>query len=71
MTKIEESAFAGCKDLHAVYYTGTEAAWADISIGKDNEALAEATLYYYSDEPIYDGTHWRYVDGAPTVWKEN
>jgi hypothetical protein len=25
-------------------------------------------FYWYSEEANYDGSHWRYVDGVPTVW---
>ena len=25
-------------------------------------------VYWYSETPNYDGNHWRYVTGAPTIW---
>lgn len=25
-------------------------------------------VYWYSDEPNMDGSHWRYVDGVPVIW---
>lgn len=30
----------------------------------------EQTIRWYSETPIYDGHHWHYVAGVPTVWVE-
>ncbi|MGI6392012.1 MAG: leucine-rich repeat domain-containing protein [Candidatus Izemoplasmatales bacterium] len=29
---------------------------------------ANCPVYWYSETPNYDGSHWRYVEGIPTVW---
>ena len=42
---IEENAFQYCAELRHVYYGGTEAGWAKISIGKGNETLLAAQLH--------------------------
>lgn len=66
---IKKDAFKNCEDLTAVYYQGSEAEWALISIGRNNDSLLAATRYYYSEaEPTVEGNFWHYVDGVPTVW---
>lgn len=30
---------------------------------------SDLPVYWYSETPNYDGNHWRYVDGAPTIWE--
>ncbi len=39
-------AFDGCTSLTDVYYTGTRAQWASISIETSNESLTNATIHY-------------------------
>ena len=46
VTSIGEGAFGGCKSITDVYYTGTEAEWANISIGYNNYYLTNATIHY-------------------------
>ena len=45
VTTIDAYAFAGCDALKNVYYTGTAAQWAAISIGANNAPLTGAALY--------------------------
>ncbi|MCL2765866.1 MAG: leucine-rich repeat protein [Treponema sp.] len=70
VTSIGESAFAYCDNLSTVFYGGSDnTAWSAISIGAENESLSSATLYYYSEgHPGTNNTHWRWVDGEPTIW---
>ena len=71
VTSIGSSAFDNCRSLTDVYYTGTAAEWAAISIGLNNTPLTNATRYYYSEtQPTTEGNFWRYVDGVPTPWPE-
>ena len=47
VTSIGDAAFSGCTGLKDVYYTGTEAEWAKISIGSyNNSYLKKATKHY-------------------------
>ena len=46
VTVILDGAFFGCDALTNVYYIGTEADWAAISIAIGNEKLTEATINY-------------------------
>jgi len=45
VTEIGDRAFYGCWDLRNVYYAGSAAQWAKISIGSSNENLLNATLH--------------------------
>jgi hypothetical protein len=72
VTSIGSYAFVGCSTLKDVYYTGSEAEWAEISIDNSysgNSYLINATRYYYSETtPTTEGNFWHYVDGVPTPW---
>ena len=69
VTSIGEGAFSHCVSLTSVYYKGTAEEWAGISIGYSNNALTDATRYYYSEsQPTEAGNWWHYVDGEPTAW---
>ena len=46
VTYIGFEAFLNCNSLTDVYYTGTEAEWAKISIGSYNSYLTNATIHY-------------------------
>ena len=46
VTRIGDYAFEGCTGITDVYYTGTAAEWANISIGYDNYYLENATIHY-------------------------
>lgn len=49
VTIIGEYAFVLCSNLKTVYYSGTAADWAKISIGSHNTDLTNATRYYYRE----------------------
>ena len=80
VTSIGNSAFYNCSGLTSVYYKGTAADWAKISIDSYNNGnLTNATRYYYSEaEPptnsdgtAYDGNYWHYDEsGKVVVWKK-
>ena len=50
---IGASAFFGCNSLESVTYNGTEADWAKINIGSDNECLKEAKFNFIA--PVIPG----------------
>lgn len=66
VTTIEGFAFWGCKSL-LIFAEATEkpTGW-EIEWNPNNRPV-----YWYSETPNYDGTHWRYVDEVPAIWKEN
>ena len=51
ITKIGDDAFNGCKGLKDVYYSGSKADWAKISIANGNEYLTKATIHYAIETP--------------------
>jgi len=69
VTSIDSWAFSGCWNLTTVFYSGANiSAWNEIVINENNY-LTNATLYYYSaTNPGTANTHWRYVDGIPSIW---
>lgn len=54
VTDIGLCAFKDCNSLTDVYYSGSESQWKQISVGRDNEPLTNATIHYNSTGP--DGT---------------
>ncbi len=46
VTSIGDNAFYYCYSLTEVYYTGSEAEWAEISIGLYNDPFKNATIHY-------------------------
>ncbi len=46
VTSVGYMAFRECFSLTDVYFTGTEAEWAAISIGDENNPLTQATIHY-------------------------
>ena len=77
VTTICNAAFYYCNSLSTVYYGGTAAEWADISIDSTgNDKLTSATVYYYSetepalneDETAYDGNYWHFAEGEIVIW---
>ncbi len=73
VTFIADGTFVACNALTTVYYEGTEAQKNDIYItSMNNAAVTNATWYYYSEtKPSENVTScWHYVDGVPTVWRE-
>ena len=51
VTYIDAHTFSDCSSLTDVYYAGSEADWAAISISYDNAELASATIHYNSVGP--------------------
>ena len=70
VTSIGSSAFYYCDILTRVFYGGADStAWDGIYIDSWNDNLIDATRYYYSaTHPGTVNTHWRFVNGVPTVW---
>ena len=68
--KVGDFAFFECSSLTTVFFIGLDSsAWSEIVIGSFNTLLTNATRYYYSEEhPGFTTSHWRYVDGIPSVW---
>ena len=46
VTKIGDSAFHGCGGMENVYFTGSEEAWNNISIGSDNWGIEKSTIHF-------------------------
>ena len=59
--------------LSIIYYEGSENEWNEISISYHyNAPLSSAIKYFYSEaEPTEDGNYWHYIDGVPTVWRND
>ena len=51
VTSIGEEAFKDCESLSDVYYGGSLAQWAAVSMGSGNEPLTSATLHCGADAP--------------------
>ncbi|MCL2244379.1 MAG: leucine-rich repeat domain-containing protein [Treponema sp.] len=70
VTSISYGAFYNCNILTRVFYGGADSTvWSGITIHGYSSQLTYATRYYYCDtHPGTANTHWRWVDGAPTVW---
>ena len=49
--EISDRAFYNCTGLTDVYYSGTEAEWAAVTIGENNSSLADATIHFGSTMP--------------------
>lgn len=62
ITTISDYAFNGCSALVKVYFMGTSAQWAAMTISETgNTMLTNATVYYYSAEaPQTAGNYWYY-----------
>jgi len=70
ITNIGNFAFSDCSSLTTVYFGGSSSTeWSAITMGSNNTQLTNVTRYYYSStfQGTHD-THWRFVDGYPTVW---
>ena len=69
--QINSEAFKNCTSLEVVYFLGEALKWEGIYIGAENEALTNATIYYYSEtQPTKEGTYWHYADDGitPVIW---
>ena len=75
VTDIGDYAFNNCGNLQRVFYGGNAAKWQEIAVGGNNEALTNATVYYYSEsnpfaDGVTDGNFWHYVNGEISVWEK-
>ena len=62
VNSIGEGAFRYCQALNTVYYKGESPSnWTTITIGRYNEYLNNASIYYYSSVIKY-GNYWYYDD---------
>ncbi len=66
VTIIATEAFINCSSLTAIYMEHT----SNTGLTLFDNWNGDATVYYYSEEPNYDGAHWRYVNGVPIIWLE-
>jgi len=75
MKHIEAHAFNECNKLSNIFYMGTASEWDGINIGPQNGRLnhsdpeRKAKVYYHSETSTGSGTHWRLVNGVPTIWE--
>lgn len=63
--------FDGCSSLYRIYYTGSPDEWESRYVQEGNDAIENATVYYYSDDqPEEDGyTYWHYDRyGDVRIW---
>ena len=67
---IAHSAFNDCDALKTIFYKGTPEQFDAIEIDNENEAIAEAKVYFYSEEqPTEEGDFWHYdKNGNPVIW---
>ncbi len=63
VTEIAPGAFDGC-DLDKIYYEGTKAQWAEITMDSDDRKDLTDICYYYSSTAT-SGDYWCYVEGEP------
>ena len=70
LTEIGKNMFDLCAKLTTIYYGGTAAEWAQISVSSGNYILESATRYDYSaEEPTTEGNYWHYdANGEITIW---
>ncbi len=70
VTTIGNCAFDSCQSLTSVYYGGTAEDWMNIAIDYNNDKLASAKRYYYSENaPTTAGNWWHYNEqGEVVVW---
>jgi hypothetical protein len=60
------TAFSNVNSIKHIYHLGQSA----ITVPYFGNNLILSSLYFYSETPIYDGVHWRFVEGVPTIWVE-
>ena len=67
VTSIGDSAFDLCTKLKTVYYYGTQADWQAMLIGKKNDGIINASMYYFSGVCGDDMTWSVTSDGVLTL----
>ncbi|MBE6703331.1 MAG: leucine-rich repeat domain-containing protein [Ruminococcaceae bacterium] len=69
VTDIGAYAFIGCTGITDVFFGGTAEEWGTVTIGVGNDAIANATVYYYAaSKPTDEGNYWYYKNGVATKW---
>ena len=66
VTYIGEWAFDYCSNLTDVYYDGTQAQWALVSVGEGNECLQNATMHF-AQEPEKPDYTYTVENGKTTI----
>ncbi len=61
---VEEGAFLRCESLNAVEYDDSEDVWAEVSIGDDNEPIANAAVSFHSGMSVGG---WLAIFAGPSV----
>ncbi len=75
VTKISELAFYDCKRLTNVYFGGSQQQWNNISVGRDNEPLINATKYFNGTSAegwVQENGNWVFYENGIKVtdtWK--
>lgn len=61
--------FFRCPELSSVFYYGDN--WDNIAMFDGRAVFTSSPkIYYYSETaPTTPDTHWRYIDGVPTIWE--
>ena len=68
LERIYDHVFYGCDSLQDVYYIGTESEWNDISIGKDNDPLLNATIHFLPETETHTLVK---TDAVPATCEED
>ena len=70
LVAIENGAFDGCTSLKTVFFAGNEQEFDKVEIALANDALRDATVYFYSEQkPSTENTHWHYNEkNVPVIW---
>ena len=70
ISSIENAAFDGCSSLETIFFAGSEEQFDKISVAALNNAILDATVYFYSEqEPAESGAFWHYdKNNSPVVW---
>ncbi|MBE6982203.1 MAG: DUF2927 domain-containing protein [Ruminococcaceae bacterium] len=58
ISSIESGAFSGCDSISVVNFYGTVAAWEEMEIGSDNDALQNALWHYLTQLSIQNGVYY-------------
>lgn len=68
---IDKNAFYNCSSLTAIFYQGDSVGWQDVAMGENAINTGNVSIYYYSEDAIYDGEHWHYdTNNAPEIWEQ-
>ena len=70
LSSIENAAFDGCSSLKTIFFAGSEEQFDKISVATLNDAILDATIYFYSEQkPAESGAFWHYdQNNSPVIW---